>query len=315
MALEVPIEWTEYLCHSLTINLSLFLVFYGTAYVLLYSDNVVLIPGVVVLRNRFKDAIAPYKCQAGYPPSSLVWKEFRRSFVSVLILVAWDMFIELCLFRTGFVRVLYEGDGSQHQSPSEQHSLRSLYELTRTSEAFPMWRNWLVMIIWVILWSDFHFYSYHRMSHEVKWLYVNVHKIHHESINPDPWSGLSFHPLESVMYFSSLPLFLLLLPVTPSRRMYQLLRTILLLAPIGGHTGYSFGRIPEAPSSQHDAERLRTLSRWSSFAEHYLHHEKFNFNYGAGVLPHPYNWDTVLGTAYKPPPSRAEHESVTKKTK
>ena len=41
------------------------------------------------------------------------------------------------------------------------------------------------------LWGDFHFYWTHRMLH-TQWFYKSVHKIHHESYNPDPFSGKYF---------------------------------------------------------------------------------------------------------------------------
>ena len=40
----------------------------------------------------------------------------------------------------------------------------------------------------IYLWGDFHFYWTHRMLH-TQWFYKSVHKIHHESYNPDPFSG------------------------------------------------------------------------------------------------------------------------------
>ena len=45
--------------------------------------------------------------------------------------------------------------------------------------------------ILLYLWGDFHFYWTHRMLH-THWFYKNVHKIHHESYNPDPFSGKYF---------------------------------------------------------------------------------------------------------------------------
>ena len=52
------------------------------------------------------------------------------------------------------------------------------------------------------MWADFHFYWTHRLLH-TQMLYKTVHKVHHQSFNPDPFSGLSMHWVESAIYFSS----------------------------------------------------------------------------------------------------------------
>ena len=57
----------------------------------------------------------------------------------------------------------------------------------------------------MFLWGDFHFYWTHRLLH-TPWFYKSVHKTHHESYNPDPFSGLSMHWFESAVYFSAAPL-------------------------------------------------------------------------------------------------------------
>jgi sterol desaturase/sphingolipid hydroxylase (fatty acid hydroxylase superfamily) len=50
------------------------------------------------------------------------------------------------------------------------------------------------------------FYCAHRLLH---WppLYEVAHKLHHRNTNPGPWSGLSMHPIEHVIYFSPILLF------------------------------------------------------------------------------------------------------------
>jgi sterol desaturase/sphingolipid hydroxylase (fatty acid hydroxylase superfamily) len=52
------------------------------------------------------------------------------------------------------------------------------------------------------------FYFAHRLLH---WppLYELAHKLHHRNTNPGPWSGLSMHPIEHVIYFSTIALFFL----------------------------------------------------------------------------------------------------------
>ena len=53
----------------------------------------------------------------------------------------------------------------------------------------------------IYLWGDFHFYWTHRMLH-TQWFYKSVHKIHHESYNPDPFSGKYFNQMYNHLVFS-----------------------------------------------------------------------------------------------------------------
>ena len=51
-------------------------------------------------------------------------------------------------------------------------------------------------------WASMHFYFIHRLLH---WrpLYRIAHALHHRNDNLGPWSGLSMHPVEHVIYLSS----------------------------------------------------------------------------------------------------------------
>ena len=52
------------------------------------------------------------------------------------------------------------------------------------------------------LWGSIHFYWIHRFLH---WppLYKLAHSLHHRNINIGPWSGMSMHPIEHLLYLSS----------------------------------------------------------------------------------------------------------------
>ena len=58
-----------------------------------------------------------------------------------------------------------------------------------------------VLLLLIPLFRELHFYAVHRLIH---WppLYHAVHKLHHNNVNPGPWSGLAMHPVEHLLYFS-----------------------------------------------------------------------------------------------------------------
>lgn len=126
-------------------------------------------------------------------------------------------------------------------------------------------------VVWLGLvpfWRDFHFYWTHRLIH---WppLYKRVHYLHHKYVNPSPWSGLSMHPVEHVIYFSSV----LVHFVVPSHPIHFLFNS--------EQTG-AFA----AASSHHGFEKPlaeKTLPSGSYF--HYLHHRIFTCNFGGERLP------------------------------
>ena len=114
----------------------------------------------------------------------------------------------------------------------------------------------------VALWADFHFYATHRLLHTPA-LFRAIHKTHHRSHNVDPFSGLSMHPLEHLLYFSAL-----LLPGAPLW-VTNLISIAMVVNPIPAHLGYG-------PLDRH----------------HWDHHTRFNWNFGSSML-----WDVLLGTA------------------
>jgi sterol desaturase/sphingolipid hydroxylase (fatty acid hydroxylase superfamily) len=114
----------------------------------------------------------------------------------------------------------------------------------------------------LFVWGDLHFYVQHRCMHESAFLYRNFHKVHHESFNPTPWSGLSFHPVETLAYLSSV----LIVFVAPMKLwMLKAMFLALLVSPSFDHTGHGIEGSPLA---------------W----RHYIHHSKFNFNYSGNMI-------------------------------
>jgi len=113
------------------------------------------------------------------------------------------------------------------------------------------------------------FYFAHRFLH-FPWLYRIAHQLHHRNNNPGPWSGLSMHPLEHIIYFSSALIFFIV-PAHPVHIINLLSR--LGLAPAQGHTG--FDRVATGDSASID----------TSYYAHYLHHKYFEVNYADGMVP------------------------------
>jgi len=133
----------------------------------------------------------------------------------------------------------------------------------------------------LLLWADFHFYFTHRLLHTA-WLFANIHSVHHQSKNPDAFSGLSFHWLEAGIYFSSL-LGCAFIPM--SLATFVAFRFGLLIAPIGHN---SAGPLPHG-------QRFP-----QPFEDHYLHHIVVTKNFASGLFPYGGIWDNLLGTAFVP---------------
>ena len=136
------------------------------------------------------------------------------------------------------------------------------------------WREnplWFIALAAVLpFWQDFHFYVIHRISHW-KPLYKCSHYLHHRNTNVGPWSGLSMHPIEHLLYFTRW-IILFLVPSHPIHMFYLMQRPA--LNPALGHTG--FDRLVLKEESE-------GMSIDSYF--HYLHHRYFECNYGTVTVP------------------------------
>lgn len=129
---------------------------------------------------------------------------------------------------------------------------------------------WLVVFALILpLLHEFHFYCIHRLIH-VPILYKWVHSVHHNSVNPSPWSSLSMHPVEHLLYWSG-TLIHLLLPSHPLLVLYHL--QISGLGAVIGHIGFD--------KIETDDQRAMSTHAYA----HYLHHKYFEVNYADGTLP------------------------------
>ncbi|WP_343116695.1 sterol desaturase family protein [Ostreiculturibacter nitratireducens] len=129
---------------------------------------------------------------------------------------------------------------------------------------------WLAALALVLpLFHEAHFYCIHRLIH-VPVLYKWVHSVHHNSVNPSPWSSLSMHPVEHLLYWSG-TLIHILLPSHPLLVLYHL--QISGTGAVIGHVG--FDKIETGEDKAIDTHAYA----------HYLHHKYFEVNYADGMLP------------------------------
>ena len=145
------------------------------------------------------------------------------------------------------------------------------------------WASFAEHPIWLCLFAlcvpilhEVHFYCVHRLIH-VPVLYRWIHSVHHNSVNPSPWSSLSMHPVEHLLYWSS-ALLHLVLPSHPFIALYQL--QFAGFGAVVGHIG--FDRIVMGEASALDTHAYA----------HYLHHKHFEVNYSDATIP----LDRLFGT-------------------
>ncbi|MEM7289655.1 MAG: sterol desaturase family protein [Pseudomonadota bacterium] len=138
----------------------------------------------------------------------------------------------------------------------------------------PVWFIALFFLTPVLI--SFHFYWIHRWLH---WppLYKLAHALHHRNTNVGPWSGLSMHPLEHLIFFSSV-LVHWLVAAHPIHILFHMQHQALTAAT--SHTGFE-GMLVR------DKNRLAL----GTF-HHQMHHRYFECNYGNLEVP----WDKFFGS-------------------
>ncbi|MED5220885.1 MAG: sterol desaturase family protein [Actinomycetota bacterium] len=127
----------------------------------------------------------------------------------------------------------------------------------------------LLMATLGVVWaSTAHFWLNHRLIHTVP-LYRTFHALHHRNPNPGPWTGISMHPLEHLVYFSVF----LIWWVVPAHPLVLLMCMFYQgPGPAPSHSGFAkvrFGRV--------------VIPAGDLF--HQLHHRYFEVNYGNTQFP------------------------------
>jgi len=138
----------------------------------------------------------------------------------------------------------------------------------------PVW--FVLMFPFLVIWSSFHFYWVHRALH---WppLYKLAHALHHRNVNVGPWSGISMHPVEHLLFYTNFVIHL----VVPSHPIHVLFHGYMQsVHPVFSHSGFDTLQVAG-----------RDQAKMGDFF-HQLHHRYFECNYGTVEMP----WDRWFGT-------------------
>ncbi len=158
------------------------------------------------------------------------------------------------------------------------------YVATLTFVDNPIW--FVALFVLIPIWSSFHFYWIHRALH---WppLYRLAHSLHHRNVSIGPWSGISMHPIEHLLYFSSV----LIHFVIASHPIHFFFHMHLeALSPLASHSGFDGLMVKEK-------KRLKLGDFF-----HQLHHRYFECNYGTAEMP----WDKWFGSFHDGTPGATE---------
>ena len=129
----------------------------------------------------------------------------------------------------------------------------------------------MISIILSLVFTDILFYTFHRMMHYNKYLYKNIHRVHHDIVNPYSISFQYCHTIESIMNETSVTL-----PIILSGLPYEMM----YIWFIGAH--------------------LNTCVSHSGYInpEHDNHHHYKICEFGVSGIPF-INMDTIFKTRFK----------------
>lgn len=143
------------------------------------------------------------------------------------------------------------------------------------------WPSIALGLIAFLIFNDAWFYAWHRVLHHPR-LFRYVHVVHHRSVDVNPFTVYSFHPLEALIMGSAVVPFVLVVPLyLPVLGIAQIIG---LTNNIMSHLGYEFlprwyGKVPP-------------FRYMNTATFHSQHHTKVNGNYGLLFRV----WDRVFGT-------------------
>lgn len=136
-------------------------------------------------------------------------------------------------------------------------------------------------IVLMIVVHDAYYYWTHRLLHW-KNIFKYVHKTHHLSLNPTPFSAYALHPVEALINVSIIPLIVFTIPYHVSA--ITVFSAYTLMMNVGGHMGHEF--FPKGFATN-------KWFKWHNTATHHnMHHRYVKYNFGIY-----FNfWDRVMKT-------------------
>lgn len=156
----------------------------------------------------------------------------------------------------------------------------------------PLW-FWTCLVL-IILVHDAYFYWAHRLLHDPR-LFRALHRRHHKSNNPSPFTAYSFDLGEAAIMAAFVPLWLSIVPtpwgVTALFMLHQIVRNTL------GHSGYEL--MPRGKDGRPLLDFLTTTTH------HDMHHAQAGYNFGLYFTW----WDRLMGTEH--PEYHARFAAVT----
>jgi Delta7-sterol 5-desaturase len=191
-------------------------------------------------------------------PGSFKWAVFRRE-------VVWAVAnVSVTTITLGAVTGLLKAKGWITYNPEPAH-----------------W--WVIALEYAIYFFGFDtwFYWWHRLMH-IESVYKLTHKVHHQSISPNPITSLSMNPVEGVIEGAWLPLLTAVFTMHQATMLFVVPTAVIMGQYV--HCGYEF--LPRWWN--------RTwLTKWFISATfHDQHHRYFKGNYGGFTTI----WDYVCGT-------------------
>jgi sterol desaturase/sphingolipid hydroxylase (fatty acid hydroxylase superfamily) len=165
-----------------------------------------------------------------------IGREIRRSLVSILVFGLYGS-VTFLAWSNGIVRIDFQ----------------------------PTWYKIAGDIAFLLIWNEIHFYVMHRLLH-TRWLHRHVHRIHHESVVPTPFSTYSFHWAEAALLGS-----VMILPMLFYRFSVEAILTLPVMSIAFnsiGHCNYNvFAKRPEMHSAslEHSEHHLRVSGNFGFY--------------------------------------------------